>query len=46
MAVPLRRDQRFADRAGSSLIMTQQKTEWTRTPLILSFPDNPKFNET
>jgi len=26
--------------------MTNQKTEWTRQPLILSFPDNPKFNET
>lgn len=26
--------------------MTNQKTEWARQPLILSFPDNPKFNET
>jgi len=26
--------------------MTSEKTEWTRQPLILSFPDNPKFNET
>ncbi|MES1971139.1 MAG: alpha/beta hydrolase [Pseudomonadota bacterium] len=26
--------------------MTSEKTEWTREPLILSFPDNPKFNET
>jgi len=24
----------------------QTKTEWTRTPLILSFADNPKFTET
>lgn len=26
--------------------MTNEKTQWTRQPLILSFPDNPKFNET
>jgi pimeloyl-ACP methyl ester carboxylesterase len=26
--------------------MTDQKTEWTREPLILSFADNPKFTET
>jgi pimeloyl-ACP methyl ester carboxylesterase len=26
--------------------MTEIKTEWTRTPLILSFADNPKFTET
>jgi len=25
---------------------SQTKTDWTRTPLILSFPDNPKFTET
>ncbi len=25
---------------------TQAKTEWTRTPLIVSFADNPKFTET
>ena len=25
---------------------SQTKTEWTRTPLILSFPDTPNFTET
>ena len=25
---------------------SQTKTEWTRTPLIVSFADNPKFTET